>query len=173
MIFNAQHLKNVICHGYFLSESVFPVDNVPASPGKKQPGISIKVVKLALRGYIKPLQRDGIKHFQRISIKSVKWDSMKPANGGSTKNASSESSKAASSGCTDCSAQVMAQMPKLRGKSVKKLASLRIETGSGSPVTSNLSDSDVSLAQMTTKVHTDMIRPSTARLKQIGHCRPG
>ena len=127
---------------------------------------SIKVVKLALKGNIKPLQRDGIRHFKRISIKSVKRDSMKPANGGSIKNASSESSKTASSGCTDCSVQVMAQMPILRGKFVKKLASLSSETGSGSPATSNLSDSNVSLAQMSTIVYTDMTRPTRARLKE-------
>ena len=60
----------------------------------------------------------------------------------------------------------MAQMAKSRGKSVKNLASLRSETGSGSPVTSNLSDSDVSLAQMPTIVHTDMTMPSRARLKE-------
>ena len=91
---------------------------------------------------------------------------MKPANGGSIKNASSESSKTASSGCTDCSVQVMAQMPILRGKFVKKLASLSSETGSGSPATSNLSDSNVSLAQMSTIVYTDMTRPTRARLKE-------
>ena len=46
-------------------------------------------------------------------------------------------------------------------------------TGSGSPVTSKLSDSDVLLAQMPTTGHTDMTRPDIARLKVNKYANSG
>ena len=77
-------------------------------------------------------------------IKPVQRDSIKPAQVGSTKIASSGSSK-----------------PAGNGKS-----SLSRDTGSNNTVTKKLSDRDVLLAQMPKQVHTDMKRPSRARLKE-------
>ena len=116
---------------------------------------------------IRPLERGSIKSDKKGSIKSVQRDSIKPAQGDSTKTAQSKSSKHVGSGSSGCSVQNMVQMPKLhRDNSVKKLASLSSENGSGSPVTSKLSDSVVLLAQRPTLVHTDITRPGRARLKE-------
>ena len=105
-------------------------------------------------GQHQALQMGLIRPLERGSIKSVQRDSIKSSEGHSTRSVPSGSSRPVGSGSTDCSVQYMAQMPKSRGQSVNELASLSIETGSGSPVTLKLSDSDVSLAQMPTIVHT-------------------
>ena len=98
---------------------------------------------LAKRGGIRSNQRDSIRSVKKVDVKPAQRDSIKPAQIGSTKTASSGRSK-----------------PAGNGKS-----SLSSETGSSNTVTSKLSDRDVLLAQMPTQAHTDMTRPSRARLK--------
>ena len=83
-------------------------------------------------------------HIEGQINRSVKKGDIKPAQFGSTKTASSGSSKPAGN----------------------DKSSLSSETGSSKTVTSKLSDRDVLVAQMPTKAHTDMTRPSRARLKE-------